>query len=247
MNKETRKEHYIPRFILRNHSLDDKRQRVYKFDKLNNEENAASIKNTSYKDYLYEFRNEKGEIINKNIIENTLHVLETKRSDIINKKIKKKEDLSEDDIACLYLLTGIQILRTPEVMQTSKEFLEKYTDIDGYLLDNCVRMFSLICSGFTIDNNIFLNAILKYLCDKSFTVLRSDNVFILNEKRPVLHLKDCSDIFLFPVDKYNCLSFSNGNYRNQYIIVDEDIVNYVNKNNFDNDSRFIYSSRSILI
>ena len=73
-NKPTVKEHYIPQFYLKNFSFDKKN--IYQFDILKGKqiENPVLIRKICFEKNLYEFKNEKGEFENRNLIEKSFYV-----------------------------------------------------------------------------------------------------------------------------------------------------------------------------
>ena len=81
----TKDEHYIPVFYLKQFSPDG--DNIYQYDALNNivSPDVVPIKSICYKKNLYEFKNDSGEYVERNIIENSLRDYEAEFANTITR------------------------------------------------------------------------------------------------------------------------------------------------------------------
>lgn len=220
-NKSTTvNEHYIPQFYLKNFSSDKKRLFQYQINS-NAPSKLVSIESICYEKNLYEFRNNDGEIVNKNLIEDSFAIYENKISKVI-KSIELKsriEDnfhtpcfLSTEEKAFLIFFLATLILRKPEILNAAQEiakesFGENITDNISYnlSLNYCLPIYRCINPK---DKNI-LNSALKLFENMTFQILTTSKDCIFTSDNPVIlfgenGFKKIKDVF-FPLTPRNIL------------------------------------------
>lgn len=121
----TKRQHYIPRMILKNHSTNNL---IYQYDTIKKIQRRVNIKDICFVKNLYELKDNDGKIIEdtRNVVENHLAVNEQKWHSVI-RKILNNEKLSRNDIDLMYLLMAMQILRTPEILDWTTKIIKKWT------------------------------------------------------------------------------------------------------------------------
>jgi len=125
-NQITRKQHYIPQFILRNFSPDKKKKTINVFNLVDNsfdlvddsnvDEKLIMLKNRFQKEFFYD---------TDNIIENFLEAkIETPASEVIKSIVKENNfDLSLDEKSKLFSFISSLLSRTPEALNQADDML----------------------------------------------------------------------------------------------------------------------------
>ena len=183
----TKKQHFVPRMILKHHTYFRTPMRkpiIYQYDKEKDICRTVDIYDICRKDNLYEFRNEDGSIKEsmRNVIENELSVYESSWDEVLN-KILSYQDLTDADFAFLYLLFAVQILRLPDVqrvgVQSYKAFFKyierQFTDIG---IENWFKYASLP-TGIIDENQMILKAFVEMLGKKELTICDSEDVLVI--------------------------------------------------------------------
>ena len=249
----TRKQHYIPQFIIRNFQnriIPETDERVWYYNTFKHEYYRALPKDICKQDYLYELRNEDNSIKEntKNIIEKYLAVFEYNWAKIV-KTLPNKVKLSNKYKSHIYHMVATQILRTKETLDFLSEFIQKeIPTVSKYDADNAARVASLPTGKLNTELNWSLDSIFKLLFKKHISILHSKgHHFILNCQRPVLLLiyrdevknKDKMKIY-FPVSKNICILLTDEKKRHHIDIKNKD-VDFINSRMYYNGAKFIIS------
>ena len=254
-----KKQHYIPRMILKRFAASrEKKPLIYQYDKEKGIERLVDIYDICQKKYLYEIKDESGMISDEeiNLIENGFSRLECRWNKIID-KVEQGENITQDDRCMLGVLLVLQLMRMPEIMKFTVEWLhDKSVDIGKPLTQNeadrYMKLASFVWGDVKPETNWILNILLgKILVGKDVVIYHSNSDFILNGSRPVLCLKffetDNIDncIWLLPITKNYCIGLADEG-TTLYKDIDENLTHFINMHNFQNDGRFIYGSESIM-
>ena len=226
MSNVTKKQHYVPQFLLKNWSQ-GKKSSIFVFDKKYNKSFASSIKNIAHENNFYE----DGVIGRENNTEIKLSKLEGVAAPIISKiisegTIKKLTD-SEHKLLCLF--SAVQMLRT----NNTREFLEGFNEIIaeriqewGFDPNTEVENFSSMSKeevktlSISILNSLPIELVDNFI-DKELTLLKaptngsfyiSDHPIIKHNHFPREHRGNLGiglygiEIY-FPISPKYCLSF----------------------------------------
>ncbi len=262
MGNITKKEHFTPQMILKNHACKQKKKNnnkiqyfTYVYDKEKDSEYIADIENICHQRNLYELYTEEGIIDQKerNAIEKVFaRALEPNWEQIIFKIINKKT-LTNRDEAFIYLLFALQILRTPAAMNTVREWLEQSSqELNLNLSKNDIDRYTKLASFIWGESSPEVNWILyKFMFpviqDKNLVIYRttSEN-FVLNCSNPVLWLVSINSQFdfFFPITSTICLGLVTGK-PDKEMNISKECVDFINRHNFTNFGRFICSSKPI--
>lgn len=253
----TKKQHYIPRMILKNFSFsnsnkNEKKFFVYQLDKNKKIERIVSVLDICYEKNLYEIKDENGQILERNLIEKGFSCLEESWNKIINKIIAKQR-ITEDDKNMLGLLLVMQIMRMPEFIDATSTWLYsavKNTDnsLTKNEADKYTKLASFVWGEVKPETNWMLDIMLReILKDKSITIYHSNSKFILNGDSPVSFLNldvpnNLSQVqWILPLTEHHCLGLlDKGNPL--YIDIDSNMTNFVNHQIFHSGGNWIYSS-----
>lgn len=256
----TKKQHYIPRMLLKRFTVfrvPMRKPLIYQYDKEKGIERLVDIYDICRKNNLYEIKDEKGRISDKevNLIENGFSRLESEWNKVID-KIEQEKDINQDDRNVLCALLVLQLVRVPEVMKLTSEWLhEKFADIGKPLTwneaDRYMKLALFVWGDVSPEKNWMLIILLeKILSDKAVVIYHSNSNFILNGSRPVLWLRKSvtDDIdkctLCLPIAKNYCIGLADkGAVLRENIGAKE--TRGINIQNFLNDGRFIYGSEPI--
>lgn len=156
-NKPTIDEHYIPQFYLKQFSSDG--EKIYQYDILSPNSSSVKVptKSICYEKNLYEFKNDSGEIIHRNLIEKHLGTFETEfanvfRSIISKSKIEKNYqtcsflDMKEKALLVFFMTT--LIIRNPEILNIAKDtalefFGNQLSEVNArnFALNTCLPIY----------------------------------------------------------------------------------------------------------
>lgn len=203
MDKQiTRRQHYIPKMILKRHALSqicENDQKIFYLNKKGWKNKYANYKDLAYEDFLYEFKIE-NKIMCPNLIENKMSNLENECNQIIT-KILSKEEVSDSDLCWLLLFTTLQITRMPEIIKIAENMVES----KNLALKMCLLW------GQNIEDSQIFDLFLKGNLKRDIKILKSEQPFILGLERPVVILKnftreDHQNLFvIFPFSSHYCL------------------------------------------
>ena len=257
----TKKQHYIPRMLLKRFTtfrIPMKKPLIYQYDKEKGIERLVDIYDICRKNNLYEIKDETGVISDKeiNLIENGFSRLESVWNDIID-KVEQEKDITDNDRCMLGVLLVLQLMRMPEVMKFTSEWLYDESASIGKTLtknkaDRYMKLASFVWGDVKPETNWILNIWLEnILVGKDVVIYHSNSDFILNGSRPVLCLNffetdavnNC--ICFLPIAKNYCIGLTcKENVLHKDI--DENLTYFINTQNIQNDGRFVYGSKSIL-
>ena len=230
---------------------------IYQYDKNKNTERLVDIYDICRKNYLYEIKNKSGVISDKeiNLIEKGFSRLELIWDKIID-KIEQRKDVTEEDRYMLGVLLVLQLMRMPEVMEFTSDWLYDFSVNTGKVLtknevDRYMKLASFVWGETKPETNWILNILLeKIFADKDIAIYHSKSGFILNGNRPVLCLKTFGTdegrncMWLLPITRNYCIGLVNKGTIS-YMNIDAKLTHFINMQNFQNNGRFIYGSKSI--
>ena len=258
-SRPTKKQHYIPRMILKHFvyfRIPMRKPLIYQYDKVSHTERLVDIYDVCRKNNLYELRDENNNIVEaeRNLIEKGFSVLESYWDKAIRKVINKS-DLDETDENWLCLLIVLQLLRTPEIMKFTSDWLYEVSDVidkplERYVADRYSKLATFVWGEVKPETNWILDMVLQFVLeDKFLVVYESDKPFILNGNRPVLCTHFCEEsnncTWFLPIADNYCLVLVD-NEMNRYVHINDAMVDYINSEIYANDGRYIYSSTSIV-
>lgn len=253
----TKKQHYIPRMILKQHAARPPVQNglIYQYDKKKRIERLPKISDVCYKDNLYELKDDSGRIVKgtENVIEKLFGVFEHRWNCIIDNELKNRAELSKEDLYLLYFLVAVQILRTPKIMKVLSDYLKSVSpQLSNEKADGYVKIASFLSGKFDPEKNWMLSAVLEHLFQKNLATLFSkDGCFMLSGDCPVLFLKQFDfqnygdQEYFFPIASNICLGILNNAQENFYISAPENFAHFINREAFNGSDRFVYASRSV--
>ena len=240
-----KKQHFVPRMILKHHTIPMQKSIIFQYDKEKDICRAVDIYDICRKDNLYEFHNKDGSIeeSTRNVIEDNLSRCEIQWNKIFN-KILSHQELTETDLAFLYLLFAIQILRLPGVqkigVQSYKDFFKtnQFTDTE---IENWVKGSSLLID--TIEGKpTILGETIKMLVKKELTICDSEDILVINGDFPIAIYPDNLDCD-FPITPHLCLRLRDKRYGKCYNHLSRNDVKKLNNYIINTcKGRFIYSS-----
>lgn len=253
--QRTRKQHFIPRMILKNHTRFEIPMRfplIYQYEEETEKEHAVRIDNICYKDYLYEYRDDNGNIVDLNLIEKTFSVYEGKWDKII-RSLKNRPELTREDLAFLYLLFPLQIMRMPEMLQLTSNWLKSTSpELSEIESQRYARILSLVPGQLDIKRNIILAKWTEMCCKRLLQIYITDGSepFILNGTFPVTGIYTGDEPvknaeMYYPVSSDICLGLIDARIINPYKDVGIDFIRKFNQLSINKDSRFLYSAVSI--
>ncbi len=264
-NKPTTNEHYIPQFYLKQFSpnpIDKNKETIYQFDVLLGKQTPVLIKSICYEKNLYEFKNDSGDYVHRNLIEKVFSVIEGESSNIfrsIQSKTKSEGNfythsfLSKKEKAVLIFFLSTMILRNPDVLQTMKDFVAEYasekaseTSIRNFTLQTCLPIYKTLDPN---ERNI-LNGFMNLLSDMSFQIGVTNKEALWTSDRPVVLLSynqpDCIDELIFPMSPSISLYMkpyekSKKDRYNRLSILRKEDIQYANSAIVKHCKRWIYS------
>lgn len=249
----TKRQHYVPRMILKRHVISDVPYRtnmIWQYDKKLKTERCVNIKAACVEKNLYEAKDESGNVLagTENVIERLLSVGEKDATRILG-VLEDKRCLSKDDMARLYGFVSSQILRVPMFMDCMQDylFLDLSDSLDYYGRNQV--LYSSFLSDAAVPERSILGWNMWNLCGHRMYVLNSKFPFLLCGDAPVQFLfwPAVSEfpVIVFPVSRFQCLLFvrSNGTclagiHKN----VCDDTVVFLNGRLFMGRFRFVYGS-----
>lgn len=248
MGNVTKRQHYVPRMILKRHCCVGNPEHVWQFDRLKNEERLVSIRDACQRKNFYELRSQDGAVLKStvNLIENMLSKVEKAADDVLN-RVCAHEDLTLNDIAVLYWLFACQMLRVPVIIEAMEAHMRRIcTAMSDADIKNYVRYSSFV---FESDDNMppMLDVTMRYLCMRRLRILVSDVPFILGGEMPIYGLPSLglrSNVLAFPVSSHECLLLSNSESDDIYVDCPNWLTDFLNKQVFlcGHKSRFIYGA-----
>lgn len=263
MSETTKKQHYIPRFYLRNFSNDNKR--IYQYDLSTDNSSIVPINSICYYNYLYEFKDENDKLLDSNLIENILSKWEAEFSNVINSiknKAKNKRNcktrcfLTSKEKDFLAFFISLQAQRDPYYIKEIEDKLEeKWGDV---LEKNSCRNIALMVSlpiyrPFNDIKNHKIISRFKTIRDMSFIIGFTDNDVFFTGDNPVTLIyennPDDAEEVIFPLASNLVLYMqkmekSKANFRNRLYRMDKDSINYMNEITISTCERWIFSKNT---
>ena len=234
-NKPTTDEHYIPQFYLRNFSPDG--EHIYQYDVLSGKQTqvAVPIRSVCYEKDLYEFKDNSGEFVKRNLIERCLGIYEAEFANIfrsIQSKVNHFENyntrcfLSKQEKEYIVLFLSTLIVRHPDIIQEYQDRAIKLSE--GNINKNSARNMALemcipLYKRLTAKDANLLGKVMGDFYEMSFMVGITDTNIIITSDFPAVVIKNnlkvdavilplSSNLVLYkyPYDKtprqnYNCL------------------------------------------
>ncbi len=260
MTKITKKQHFIPRFYLKNFS--DNGKTMYRYDKATENIASVSINSVCYQDNLYEFKDENDNLLYCNLIENILSTWEHEFSIVINSIKNKAKDkrncktncfLTSKEKEFLSFFITVQNYRDPYYIN---ELEEKFEQTWGDVLEkNSCRNAALIESlplyksiDEVKDHKII--SLFKILRNMSFIIGFTNNDTFFTSDNPITMIYDTNPndieevtfpltsnlvLYMFKTEK------SPKSFKNKLYCMDKDNINYINKLTISRCTRWIFS------
>lgn len=262
-NKSTKHEHYVPQFYLRQFSPDG--NLIYQYDVISCAQTLkpVPIKSICYENDLYEFRDNSGEIIRKNLIEKSFSELERKFASVF-RSIQSKAQyeanyqtrsfLSSEEKAFLIFFLSTIIIRSPDVLQaaqeTTMEFFEDWiteTSARNLALKTCLPIYKTL----NAEERNPLNSAVRLISNKSFQIGATDKDVFWTSDSPVIIYGSNQpaniDKIIMPISPHLALymkpyeNTKNGFY-NRLVKLDKKDVEYINSSVVTHCKRWIYSN-----
>lgn len=258
----TKKQHYIPRMLLKRFTtfqVPMRKSLIYQYDKEKNIERMIDVYDACRENNLYELRTEFGLIMDeeRNLIENWFSVMESIWNKILC-KVDQHQKLNPIEQSVLSTLVVFQLMRTPEIIQFMRQWIYNTFNDMGYSFtnkqaDRYVKLASFGWGEISPKQKWILDLMFnKLLVGKHIVIYHSDATFILNGNRPVFATGSIESVNVnyckcyLPVSKHYCLGLVESNNNRLYIEAPNWFVECINGHNFLNDGRFIYSSESLI-
>lgn len=223
----TKRQHYIPQVYLRGFSpdyldnndtnIDVSKFRIFTYNLNKNDQIgiAIPIKDICFENYLYEIKDENGNIIYKNHLEKWLSKIESMfskyRRQLEQKVLDKRNNnhvllFSEEELIFWKLFFVVQNLRTPQIMRIAESvakdvFQNKLSDNQAKTVSKiwCLPFFREL-KGDEAELDIF-NRLLKPLSDMIFTVGCDDKARIITSDMSFSIYGDIDDNAFIEYDK----------------------------------------------
>lgn len=225
-NNPTSKEHYIPQVYLNGFASKDKRIYFYDLNIHRYSDQMVPVKSICYQKDLYEYKNEKNEIININRIEKALGGFESAFSEkkaaiksrikVANNQTNSFLSQAEKDFWTFYIT--LQILRMPKIINESSVVLSKLIpDGNNANMNRNTALSMLLPFEWKndldkLESTLFIEiftSVLRLECavayDEQKRLFTSDNPLYIYSTNSIY---DCNEIY-FPIDSSLCLIFSN--------------------------------------
>ena len=248
----TKKQHYIPRFILKRFAFEitsKNKYIVYLYNTETEKEicvDIASIK--CFKNYLYELKKD-NEIVNVNLIEKMFSKKEHEWNKIFD-KIEKQEKLVECEIKNIKKFVVLQLLRTPNSMELWIETMKQY-DIDLEYLYNYFKVGAFYLSDNNEGECIFKNVYDKIAKERKVLIGYTNKNLILNTELPVLlyEKNEPTELIYIPISPNIIMGLlKDDNYdkklKVEYKSLSDGFVEFSNMQHL-NTARFVISKEPI--
>lgn len=261
-NNPTTDEHYIPQFYLKNFSQDGKR--IYQYDVLTGIQtsNPVAIRKICFEKNLYEFKNDSGDFLNRNLIEKWLSIYEGEFAKVF-RSIQSKTGfernyytlsfLSLKEKAFIVFFITTLLVRNPEhlkiAQETAIELFEGKVSKNSamnYALQMCLPIYNKINAE---DKNL-LNSVMRLFEDMSFQIGVADSEVLLTSDFPVVlygtnHPTKIDEVIMPISSKIALYMKPYANTRRMFYnrltgLCKEDIQ-YVNRSIITHCNRWIYS------
>lgn len=220
---------------------------TWQYDKLTNKSKYVSIKDICHSKYLYETFGDDGNLNEDevNIVETFLGCYENAFNKTID-KLNNGVQLDNVDKEWLKIFTILQIIRTPEILDFSLDFIRSHINNDNYsdnFIDRFVKYTSYIPKLMFEKYSIFNKA--SMIWDNNEPMLMTtDSQFVISENHPVLFLstygKNVGDYNIyFPITSKHVITYKR--HKEFIIKLNEEETNWLNMQIIENSKRYIYS------
>lgn len=248
----TKEQHYVPRVYLQGFSSDARSLFEYNLKADKPIKEPVSIESVCKEKYLYELRDEQGEIINLNYLENVLCQYEGMFADHRRALLKKavfKENyqtkcfLSKEEKQFWIFYTALQIMRNPSTLRGIKNFIldETHGAFSDQQAQNlaaglCLPFFqkpdSNVIDAFRFVISVLKENVLRVGYAESGNLFTSDHA-VYGSRKPQEEFPKFQWLW-FPVSSNCAIIFSNPDLvqpegRNRLIPLREDAIRVMNK------------------
>lgn len=229
--KHTKKEHFIAKAYLRGFS--DNKKQIYGFNISENKQYPCpfSIENICQKKYLYEYRDNNGEIIKRNEIETLLGRIENNykvyRDRLENKAFSDNKAISNffdaDEIDFWNGFASVQALRFPNILQLLTDKLLKLAN--GMLTKNEARNLVLydtisyqsimnphVYTTYNHVFNLFKNMSISLFVDLTNSIFTHDRVLSFGK----VDGSTKPNVVLLPITSKMVIMFYDQEYESEY-------------------------------
>lgn len=206
----TKKQHYIPQFVLRNFSPDKKKKTInvfnlvdHSFDLVDDQtvpRERIEIKKRFQKEFFYDTDNLVENFLDKNI--------ETPASEVIRSIVEKNNfDLSSEERSKLFLFISSQLYRTPEALKQAYSIRNSYSN---QIVQELFRLNDLDENlgkegGFVFDNQNLISMSALDGAEKYLALSDLEITFAFNKTSKDFYISD------HPVFSYNWLYRKSSN------------------------------------
>ena len=248
----TKEQHYVPRVYLQGFSSDARSLFGYNLKADKPIKEPVSIDSVCKEKYLYELRDEQGEIINLNYLENVLCQYEGMFADHRRALLKKavfkenyqtKSFLSKDEKQFWIFYTALQIMRNPSTLRGLKDIILNETQ--GAFSDQqaqnlaaglCLPFFqkpdSKAIDAFRFLTSVLMGNVLTVGYTETGNLFTSDHA-VYGSRKPKEEFPQFQRLW-FPVSSNCAIIFSNPDLvgrdgKNRLIPLSEDAIRVMNK------------------
>ena len=269
-NKPTTREHYIPQCYLNRFSADEKdflqsdEKYIYQYDVISCTQilKPVPIKSICYEKDLYEFKDDSGNILHRNLIEKSFRVFEgefAKTFRSIQSKALCEDNyqirsfLSLEEKAFLVFFISTVIVRNPDILRVAQkdvmEFLgDQITEASArnLILQTCLPIYNT----FDVKEKTILDYVMESLNNMSFQIGIADKYVFWTSDRPViLHGKNfdnCNEVIM-PISPHLVLYMkpyknTKKGFYNRLIKLDKKFVEYINSSIVTHCKRWVFSN-----
>ncbi len=233
MNKPKRDQHFVPKVYLKGFSEDDVFVIMNEVDQKIILSKSVPIDTICFKKDLYETKNNQGEFVNRNYLEECLRHLEIqftyyrerlKKRAYIKDNYKTNCFFTKDEKTFWRVFITLQMLRSPKVLETAKNFSENYfgesmskNDAHAMAVKTCLPFFeeakpdSQNCFMILIEPLYSMSIALGV--DYSDQLITSDNpVYCYSPNQTI----ESYSRVVFPLTSDLVIVLSGQDYKNEY-------------------------------
>ena len=248
----TKKQHYVPQIYLKGFSVDQNSVYEYNLRRMDVIDHPVSIESVCREQYMYELRNQAGDIINVNYIENILCGYEGQFADYCRRLLCKATNKKNYETHCFLtteekdfwlFYTALQLVRNPITLNGMKGILKDelqhvISDQEAYnkAIEMCLPFFKKPEPG---DMNPFL-FLISVLKTKILTVGYAESDHLFTSEHAMCGVRNSAESMIdfkslwFPVSSNCVLLFAGPNFigrtkKNCLIPISEERVNEINK------------------
>jgi len=255
--KHTKKQHFIPRSILRHHicmCIPAPPNHIFQYNKDTGTEHLTGIENICCVNYLYEIKDANGSINIYHLNKIEKHLLEIEGKFAFAIKNIEHNRISDSDINVIRFYIAIQMLRVTNILELAKNLAQEVFSFDTNTAENFTKATSLLPGVIKRDQNILFNAVLKMVCSKYLKIYCSHIPLCLNESYPVLpvvgvpfadYSENVSYIFLISYDKCIALLLADSFEGELVVRIPDTYAKYLNSLAYMANGKYLYCSVSV--